>query len=627
MIEEIASIKKNTNPEYITKEDFEFRLKEIAKCKRDIVYFAETYFKIIHGKLQTIKLYDIQKEFLSYLVENKRIICTSGRQQGKSTIYCIYSLWLTCFFPEKKVMILANKLPTALEILGKIAMAYEYLPDWLKPSVVTFNKGEIAFANRSVIRGFASSSDAARGWSAQCVILDEFAFLQKNIADKLFTSMFPVISSFDDGKIIMVSTPNGIGNLFYDIWKQANSKDENGNKDGWKPFIMWWWQVPGHDENWKKSQIAAIGAERFAQEFNNEFLAGSSFKKLLSDDIVEKYRIQTQEFKLQNKFQPKILTIPLKTGDKAYQFTMWQEFKEGHTYAASGDVGEGVGQDYSVIYVFDITDLSNITLCARFWNNKISPIEFAYVTLKILNLYGNPYFACESNAVGSAYLDSLRVTYEYQNIVMESKDNGIGIRSHVQVKGKACLWMKDMFTTKGIGWTLPDLDLLNEMSNFVKKDTKQHISYAAMSGSHDDLVMAVCWLTYILQPEIIEKYFIVTETFTSELDQILPLKTQPLEDYTSSTLDNIYADPLYQQFMFLREEFAKESMKLKKIEEKTSKKDEFFDPVSLGEIDVVTERKKLLNQNQSKFGGRGKSFFILGSSESYDGYDFDGPSW
>ena len=31
--------------------------------------------------------------------------------------------------------------------------------------------------------------------SHNCVILDEFAFLNKNVADKLFTSMYPVISS------------------------------------------------------------------------------------------------------------------------------------------------------------------------------------------------------------------------------------------------------------------------------------------------------------------------------------------------------------------------------------------------------------------------------------------------
>lgn len=105
--------------------------------------------------------------------------------------------------------------------------------------------------------------------SHNCVILDEFAFLQKNIADKLFTSMYPTISSSKTGKFIIVSTPNGTDNLYYDIWCQANTKEVGKNLDGWKPFEMFWYQVPGHDEAWKQKQIAAIGAQRFAQEFDN----------------------------------------------------------------------------------------------------------------------------------------------------------------------------------------------------------------------------------------------------------------------------------------------------------------------------------------------------------------------
>lgn len=170
--DELGSIKRlNQQKEIISRQEYEFRIKEMAKCKRDIIYFAEKYFRVISldKGLHVIKLYDIQKEFLKFLVDNKKVICCSGRQQGKSTIYCIYALWKAMFWNEQKIMLLANKAPTALELLGRIAMAYEYLPAWLKPTVVTFNKGELTFLNKSSIRAFASSSDAARGFSAQCV--------------------------------------------------------------------------------------------------------------------------------------------------------------------------------------------------------------------------------------------------------------------------------------------------------------------------------------------------------------------------------------------------------------------------------------------------------------------------
>ena len=88
MDQELASIKKPNQQEHITQADFEYRIREIAKCKRDIVYFAEKYFRVINldKGLHVIKLYDVQKEFLRFLVDNNKVICVSGRQQGREDI-------------------------------------------------------------------------------------------------------------------------------------------------------------------------------------------------------------------------------------------------------------------------------------------------------------------------------------------------------------------------------------------------------------------------------------------------------------------------------------------------------------------------------------------------------------
>ena len=45
---------------------------------------------------------------------------------------------------------------------------------------------------------------------------------------------------------------------------------------------------------------------------------------------------------------------------------MWHEFDPACTYAASGDVSEGGGGDSSVLYIWDITDLREIRMCAKF---------------------------------------------------------------------------------------------------------------------------------------------------------------------------------------------------------------------------------------------------------------------
>jgi len=82
---------------------------------------------------------------------------------------------------------------------------------------------------------------------------------------------------------------------------------------------MYWWQVPGHDEEWKKRQVAAIGAQRFAQEFNNEFLTSTQTRKLIPDDVIEKHMIKLSELKAAG-VEPKTLKIVSEDCKELFEF-------------------------------------------------------------------------------------------------------------------------------------------------------------------------------------------------------------------------------------------------------------------------------------------------------------------
>jgi len=167
-------IKKPHQVEYITKDEWEARIQNIAHAKRDIAWWAETFFYIItlDKGLTKIKLYKKQKEMLEFIAHNNRILTLASRQTGKTTTYTIFCLWYATLFQDKKIMICANKLQTAIEIMDRIRKAYENLPFWIKPGILTYNKGEIEFANGSVIRACSTSSSAARGSSCNCVVGD-----------------------------------------------------------------------------------------------------------------------------------------------------------------------------------------------------------------------------------------------------------------------------------------------------------------------------------------------------------------------------------------------------------------------------------------------------------------------
>ena len=152
-------------------------------------------------------------------------------------------------------------------------------------------------------------------------------------------------------------------------------------------------------------------------------------------------------------------------------------------------------------------------------------------------------------------LDSLRITYGYQNIARESKNGEAGIYSHVTVKGRACLWAREMMTTYGFNFVLPDSTLLDELGTFVKKQTSgHHTVFQAASGSHDDHVMALIWLCWGLSKELVDKYFIVVKSFTSQLDEILPQIMMPLNPYSSQQIKDISHDPIYKRFIEIKNE-------------------------------------------------------------------------
>lgn len=240
---------------------------------------------------------------------------------------------------------------------------------------------------------------------------------------------------------------------------------------------------------------------------------------------------------------------------------MYRKFDPNRTYLCSTDVAEGIGKDASVLYMWDVTDTSDIKMVLKFSDNNISLLEFAYVTSKICQMYNNPFLACESNGLAIGYIEQLRHTYEYENFVRMNRDNGCGIQSHVQVKSRACLWARDMLTTVGFGFEFNDLNLIDEMGTFIKKDTRVQNVYAAIGDNHDDHLMTLIWACWILNPENLEKYYVVGDTFTSSLGNVYPRTIGSLFECTRDEYQKILEIPQVKEFMTY-EELHKDEFKM-----------------------------------------------------------------
>jgi len=458
------------------------QMQEYIKCVQDPEYFIENYVKIInvdHG-LVPFRMYEYQKKMVHTFKDNRFVICKLPRQAGKSVTVTGYILWVVLFHGDQNIAILANKERLAQDLLGKIRLAYQYLPKWIQQGVVEWNKGSIELENQSKVIAAATSSDAIRGGSYNLIFLDEFAFIGDNIAEEFFASVYPTISSGKTTKIIIVSTPKGM-NHFYKIYTNAVERNNN-----YIPIDVHWSDVPGRDEAWKEETIANTSEEQFRQEFEVEFLGSTN-------TLISPKKLQNLPW-VKPKYPNEHLAI-------------FEDPIKGHEYVTVVDVSRGVHLDNSAFTVIDITEMP-YKMVARYRSNKISPSLYPEIIYSTCYKYNQAYVLVEVNDIGEQVADILHYDYEYENILMTTMrgrsgqkiGSGFGanvskgVRTTKQVKRIGCSTLKDLI--EGDKLIIQDFDTITELSNFVSiKD-----SYEADTGT-DDLVMCLVLFSWLVKQE------------------------------------------------------------------------------------------------------------------------------
>ena len=453
---------------------------EIAKCADDPVYFIKTYVKIVNVDrgLIPFDMWDFQEDMVRTFHENRFTIAKMPRQVGKTTTTVGYMLWAAIFNDEYTVGILANKGQLARDILGRIQKAYEYLPSWLQQGIMTWNKGSLELENGSKIFAYATSAAGVRGGTYNLIFLDEFAFVPHNMAVEFFTSTYPVISSGQTSKVIIVSTPNGL-NLFYKMWTDAIE-----NRSTYKTVEVHWSQVPGRDAKWKEETIRNTSEEQFRQEFETEFIGSNA-------TLISGSKLRSLAF-----HNP----IHMEEGLDIYEQPI-----PNHLYIASVDCSEGVLLDYSAINILDVTQVPYRQV-AKFRSNKIPLLFLPTIIYSLAKKYNEAFALIETNNIGQQVVDILHYDLEYENIYKTEqhhikgqsissgfkRSTSFGVKTTKSVKKIGCANLKTLIENDKL--IISDFDTIAELNTFVRVRD----SYAAEEGSNDDLAMGLvlfAWLT------------------------------------------------------------------------------------------------------------------------------------
>lgn len=461
------------------------QIDELRACLDPVTgprYFIENFMYIQHpmkGR-QKLELYDFQLELIENYHSSRKSVNMVSRQMGKTTVAAGYLLWYAMFVEDSTILIASNKYDGAQEIMHRVRYAYESVPDHIRAGVKSYNKRSVDFDNGSRIVATTTTENTGRGMSLSLVYLDEFAFVEPNIAKEFWTSLSPTLST--GGKCIITSTPNTDEDQFADIWFGANRLfDANGNEttvgvNGFKPFIATWEAHPDRDQAWADSEMAALGEDRFLREHKCQFI---TFEETLINPIKLAQLAPSQPIR--------------KTG----QVRWFSEIRPSMTYVVSLDPSMGTGGDNAAIQVLELPTLVQV---AEWCSNK-TPIEEQVRTmrkiLEELQSAGQPelYWSVESNSLGEAALVVIRDTgeenfpgtmlHDPKNRLQGKSGRRAGFVTTNKSKLEACAKLK--FLVESGKLKLNSRGILSELKVFVSRGN----TFEARIGQTDDLIMSM----------------------------------------------------------------------------------------------------------------------------------------
>lgn len=453
--------------------------REILRCGRDPIYFLKTYAKIVHPTrgLVPFDTYDFQDDLLHKFKEHRFNIILKARQLGISTIVAGHIAWFILFHRHKDVIILATKQAKAANMLKKVKMIYDKLPEWLKITKINLNNtNEFSLKNGCRVLAEATSEDAGRSDALALLVIDECAHTP--LIAEIWTSAYSTLST--GGSAIILSTPKGTSNFFHKTCVEA----EAGNNAFVLTKLMWWVH-PDRDEEWFKNETKNMSEREIAQEMLCNFNASG-------DTVISGKDIERLEKSIE---EPKY-----KTGvDRNYW--IWEEYDENSEYLITVDVARGDGEDYSTINVMQLNDVKTVAE----YKGKMSRDNFVNFLNSVANEYHNPMLVVENNNIGITVAQDMlelgyphlyfskKGTHDYVDPVQAIGDSSCvpGFTTSVKTRPLVIAKLEEYIRNKS--FKNPSSRFVSELKTFIWHNGKPE----AQKGYNDDLILSAaiaCWV-------------------------------------------------------------------------------------------------------------------------------------
>jgi len=531
---------------------------EYVKCMKDTPYALKTYLQTYDNtvsKYVPLELFPDQISLLNDYEEYEENIALKYRQAGVSTVT---AAWISkkLVFAKKsqpeKILIIANKLDTSMEMANKIRTFVDQWPNWVGSGFSTDKNSQKHYklTNGSEVKAVATSKDALRGFTPTILVFDEAAFIE---ADGDFWAAC-MASLSTGGKVIVVSTPNGYDPIYYDIYDQSLKGMNN-----FKISEMFWYRDPRyskdlflvptedlvkyllnkeeHDES-KHISFAHIDPfKRDYDELSSYFKKGYKPCSTWYEKMVKKLKYDKR------KINQELNCEFLGSGDNVFENTqleyikdntltdpigklmgnslwMWKEPVPEHKYIMGVDVSRGDSEDFSSIQIIDFDDREQVFE----YVGKIPPDALAEIAYKWGMMY-NAFIVVD--ITGGMGITTVRKLQElgYKNLYIEGVDStsiwsynakaadkipGLNFNNkRVQIIAAFEEYVRHKFKIRSVR-------LYNEMNTFIYLNGRPD----HQRGQHDDLIMGISMAIYVGESsfnkleKVVERTKIMLESWT-----------------------------------------------------------------------------------------------------------------
>ena len=510
---------------------------EYAKCVKNTPYALKSYLQTYDNTIQRyvpLELFEGQLQLISDYENFEENIAKKYRQAGVTTATAGWISKVLAFARKnkpEKVLIVANKLDTAIEMANKIRTFIGQWPAWVN---IEFSDEKDAarhfkLNNDSEVKAVATSKDALRGYSPTILIFDEAAYIEAD--DDFWAACMASLST--GGKVIVISTPNGFDPIYYEIYDQAL----RGLND-FKITEMFWYLDPRYTKDFYMVKTTDIVDYLLHRSEGKEFEiidmsdtppekrdtkqikayieqgykpCSSWYEKMVKKLKFDKRKIAQElecnflgsgdnviESALLEKIREDMIAEPISKlmGGALW---IWKEPEIGHKYILGNDVSRGDSEDFSTFQIIDFDTREQVAeYLGRVPPDVMAEIAYRWGTMYkafiVIDITGGMGVATSRKLQELGYKDlyvdgvELGNKWKYDAKALE-KIPGINFNNkRVQI-------IAALEEALRHGFKIRSSRLLNELNTFIYINGRPD----HQKGQHDDLIMAIAIGIYVAE--------------------------------------------------------------------------------------------------------------------------------